>query len=98
MNRDWIDGYKAGVEDSTTWISVKEILPNKDGRYLVVKNLFNQAQYIGVLSFTKKYKGFEQHLRGKTMWYDYDSEYGDVEVSCVTHWMTLPEPPKEDSK
>ena len=28
----------------------------------------------------------------------YDSEYGHVSDDSVTHWMPLPEPPKEEAK
>jgi hypothetical protein len=96
VNRDWIDGYKAGVEDSTTWISVKETLPSEDGRYLVVRNLFDRSQWIQTLWYTKQYDGFEEHLKGKAIWYDYDSEWGDCEADNVTHWMTLPGLPREE--
>lgn len=29
-------------------------------------------------------------------WHFYDSEWGDVTVDDVTHWMPLPEPPTEE--
>ena len=33
--------------------------------------------------------------KGKSGWYDYDSEWGNYEISNVEFWMELPEPPEE---
>jgi hypothetical protein len=78
------------------WISVKERLPEEKGKYLVYNGGFAVGVgYMKVAWFTHRYDGVEEHLLGRTMWYDYDSEYGDYEIRSVTHWMPLPEPPKE---
>lgn len=76
------------------WISVKDRLPEADGRYLVVTSVCG-VPFRDVANYTHKYAGFEEHLWGKAMWYDYDGEYGDFEKTGITHWMPLPEPPEE---
>ena len=80
------------------WISVDERLPEKAGKYLVYEMGFNKGKgYMSVCYFSHCYKGAEEHLNGKCLWYVYDSEYGDCENEGVTHWMPLPEAPKEDT-
>ena len=76
------------------WISVKDRLPDNKGRYLVYE-VWTYGNIIETVSWTPKYNGFEEHLKGKAIWYNYDSEYGDFEVGDVTHWMPLPEPPND---
>lgn len=80
-----------------SWVSVEERLPEKNGRYLIHETVFNKWKgYMSVCSFSPCYEGVEEHLNGKCLWYSYDSEYGDYEKMGVTHWMPLPEPPKEE--
>ena len=79
------------------WIPVTERLPEKDGLYLCF------SQYCGsgwrsVRSFAKdgrKKDEYDFQRRWKNVWYDYDSEYGYCVIDSITHWMPLPEPPKE---
>lgn len=79
------------------WISVKERLPSEKSRCLVYIRAHNKWRgYMKTVWFTPCYEGVEDHLQGKKMWYDYDSEYGDYKIRDVTHWMPLPEPPKEE--
>ena len=66
------------------WISVKDQLPEKDGDYLI--RLKNGAMMVIYYKFDYKNPG----------WYEYDSEWGFCERNDVTHYMPLPEPPKED--
>ena len=82
------------------WISVKKQLPKKDGRYLVREVLFNNTPWYKILSFAKdarKVDKYDFHRGWKNVWYYYDSEWGHITVDSVTHWMELPEEPKEDS-
>lgn len=84
------------VADGQRWIPVSERLPEKDGGYLVyLEGYLKGPGYMEVVKFTPNYRGAEEHLRGKTIWYKYDSDYGDCELSSVTHWMQLPVPPEE---
>ena len=77
------------------WISVKDKLPDKDGRYLCC---WGEHKYIVIYSFAKKLSKVDKYdFKGKNRkgWYDYDSEWGYSEMCGVTHWMPLPELPKE---
>ena len=75
------------------WISVKDKLPKINNKYLCVLN--NCA--ISICSFAHNLKKVDKYdfNTNKSGWYDYDSEWGYYEVSNVTHWMPLPELPKE---
>lgn len=82
------------------WISVTERLPDTDGEYLIFSN-----GYVGILPPCISTALFAKSLRGKClMWdepdrsgfYNYDGE-GEWEEKGVTHWMPLPEPPKEET-
>jgi len=64
------------------WISVKERLPEKSGSYLVAIK-----RYSGRYRVERK-----QYLAGY-----WTMKRDEVALSeKVTHWMPLPEPPKED--
>ena len=78
------------------WIPVLERLPEKDGRYATVCNFGNGVTSRGFLSFAKDGKKVDYNLTGKkNVWYEFDREWGFVSIDSVTHWMPLPEPPKE---
>ena len=90
------------LEQEPKWIHVSERLPEKDGEYLVTVSSFcGLPQRIEVLSFaTDLHKideyDFPEHKCG---FYDYDSEWGYLEVDDVLAWMpSLPEPYKEESE
>ena len=89
--------YKNGYEKGKPkWIPVTERLPDKDGEYLVAKQLFSDS-YVRVVSFAKdgrKISKYDFHNRWKNVWYEYHSEYGYILIDSVTRWMPLPEPPK----
>ena len=75
--------------EKSRWISVTERLPEEDGQYLICTKFYGHTIQ-QIASWTHCYDGFEEHLRRGAMWYDHDSEWGDYEVSGVTHWMPLP--------
>ena len=78
------------------WIPVTERLPEKDGRYLVLKNLYGTIRY-DVIYFAKDGRKVDKYDFGrewKNVWYQYSSEWGYVTTDNVTHWMPLPQPPK----
>ena len=79
------------------WISVKDRLPEKNGAYLVTTNSFGDRQSVKLRWFAKDGEMVEAHdLAGqKDVWYLYDIECGYVSIKTVTHWMPIPEPPKE---
>lgn len=62
------------------WIPVSERLPEKWGSAIV----YRKGEHYSMLRYTPALG-----------WHFYDPEWGDVEVYDVTHWMPLPEPPKE---
>ena len=76
------------------WIRVKDSLPDRDGKYLVYET-HPYGGFERIAYWTSKYDGFEEHLEGKAIWFDYDSEYGDFEIDGITHWMPLPEEPED---
>lgn len=88
-------------ENSVTvqeWIPVDDRLPEEDGTYLTALNHhFGAHQGVSIRKFAKDGETVDEHeLAGqKYVWYFYDSEYGYVPTDSVTHWMPLPEPPKE---
>ena len=68
------------------WIPVTERLPDEDGQYLALTKSYIKGQdYFEWLIYYDPEIGF----------YDIDSELGDIEMEDVTHWMPLPEPPKD---
>ena len=83
------------------WISVKDRLPDKNGKCLCAEysKAFNR-HFIEVLGFAKdlhKVDEFEfKNKKGKSGFYDYDSEWGYTEYENVTHWMPLPELPEKE--
>ena len=78
------------------WISVKDRLPDKDGRYLCYCSYGENIGVFSVIDFAKhlcyvdKYGFVGKYHSG---WYAYDSEYGYYQRDSITHWMPLPEPP-----
>ena len=86
-------GYEKGLRDAARWIPVTERLPDEDGHYMVFE-VWPYGNIISLAFYTPKYNGFEEHLKDRAVWYKYDSEAGDFEVTGVTHWMPLPESPK----
>lgn len=60
------------------WISVKDRLPEDDGKYLCC----TRSGAIVVVKY--------HHFRDTGRWRTYESV-----AQSITHWMPLPEPPKE---
>lgn len=87
------------------WISVNDRLPEKDQRVLVVYMLQtrpNPTPWYGICWFTKNLNKIDDYnFYGKKYkrsgFYNNDSDYGCYEVSGITHWMPLPEFPKEEN-
>lgn len=76
------------------WISVKDRMPEKDGKYLCHTGL-----NMRLLDFATKLSDVdESDFCGKDRcgFYEYDGEYGYFEWVGITHWMLMPEPPKGD--
>lgn len=67
------------------WINVKDKLPDKQDCYLTYYNT-NDYCIIDISGWDMK----------KQMFVYLDPEYYGDENENITHWMPLPEPPKED--
>lgn len=84
------------------WVSVKGSYPPEDGKYLTFYMLSTKPPipWMRVLDFAKDLYEVDrldfENKKGKPGFYGCDSEYGYYEVDDVTHWMPLPEPPKEE--
>ena len=79
------DGCVSGCKHFMGWISVKDRLPEKYGRYLALTpSRLKGKEYDEWLIYYLPQSGF----------YDTDPEWGDIEMDDVTHWMPLPEAPK----
>lgn len=79
------DGYQAGIEAAQLkWISVKDALPETNSRVVVLYRFpRSKMLFSSVLDYyATDPKPHFQHTLG---------EGGPI----VTHWMPLPEPPKE---
>lgn len=78
------------------WISVSDKLPDEDCKCLVYKSAI--AQGIITASFTHNLESIDEYdFSGEKRagFFYYDSEYGYCEMLHITHWMPLPEPPKD---
>ena len=82
------------------WIPVSERLPLYSDTYLVTVERMVGTPRVDIKSFAKNLylvDEFDFHNRkGKSGWYDYDSEYGYWEDTKVIAWMPLPEPYSAD--
>lgn len=84
----------ANAEPKRKWISVDEEEPEKDGEYFVLHSVFGRP-VIEVMSY-----GTPSFFEEMRCFYRYDSEWGDVVVNDVSHWLplsALPEPPKGEN-
>ena len=74
------------------WISVDDMLPEESGLYITFGCT---AVPIRLLH------NFDKDMGKFGVWWDYDTDgkkhprYRFIEAEDITHWMPLPEPPKE---
>ena len=94
------DAAKKIAEKVPKWIPVAERLPDENGKYLTVftLNTIPPSPVIEVSCYAKdlyKIDKYDFHdKKRKHGFYQYDSECGYFEMSDISHWMPLPEPPK----
>lgn len=69
------------------WISVEDRLPEKEGNYIVAEKKGNGETYVTE-------RGLLHWANGPSWCLSWQEQY--VHEIKVTHWMPLPEPPKED--
>lgn len=79
----------------TGWISVKDRLPDKPGPYIVNYKRAGQPEHdmdwkyrVNIIEYSEYWTEVCQRWWNGHHW----AGYGEI----VTHWMPLPEPPKED--
>ena len=81
------NGYAKGYEDGRPkWIPVTERLPEEEGWYLVYTTPNREHKSINKAMFCKGYAW----SNGEPYWRGAGGHWANV-----THWMPLPEPPKE---
>ena len=74
------------IEVVQEWISVKDRLPEKYGRYIALTP--------GYLKGFDQYNAWLIYYNPQIGFYDTDPQRGDIPMDDVTHWMPLPQPPK----
>lgn len=80
-------GYEKGKQDAMKWIPVTERLPENTEKVLALsKSRFGN----GYLSWLVRYNP------DAGTFYDYDSEWGNIKIHNITHWMPLPSPPSTE--
>lgn len=90
ISADYCRGWNDAVDAMPRWISVDERLPENDANVLVYAIGNNENSCIAMTSYTHNLHGF--HIEGwRSPWQYFFHEYK------ITHWMSLPESPKEDS-
>lgn len=84
VSSDYCKGWNDAVDTMPKWISVKDALPDRQCEYLVRYGFGEPIiqSYSGVMYFV---------LYDERPHFENDGLYG----LKVTHWMPLPEPPKE---
>lgn len=82
----------ADVESVRRWTACSERLPEKDGSYLVADACLG---WIAICRFDKEKKFPGARRPKKDFWWRLSSEWGMQRMDGITHWMPLPEIPKE---
>ena len=81
------------------WIPVAERLPADGLASVLVCCGSPYRPYYDIARFAiclEDVDEFDFEGQKRSGFYSYDREYGYYEMSDVTHWMPLPEPPMED--
>ena len=74
------------------WVSVDERLPEKHSEYIVCA--CDEGEPIDERIWSDTVVVCADYYDGAFTWYDGNTEYDISDIA--THWMPLPEPPKED--
>lgn len=93
----------SSLREQPRWISVEERLPEKDGDYFCYCPVLNiggkdipRYEVYGFTLHAEEFYDLKMTGHKGVAWYWYDGEYGYCATKAVTHWMPLPEPPKEE--
>jgi hypothetical protein len=80
------------------WVSINDEKKPEDGEECLVYIKGNYVSYYKLATYSKnlyyesEYDFYDKHRPG---FFGYDSEWGFYEVTGFTHWMSLPDAPKE---
>ena len=74
------------------WISVKDRLPEESGNYIVCCD-DSSCSYGEGIWYSSDVVVVSEYYEGSWIWYEGGTEWSLENI--VTHWMPLPEPPKE---
>lgn len=97
------EGYEDGVENgigfaTPKWIPVTEHLPEENGRYLTVMHRTVDQQYCNYLFDDDTEVRITRYYQGEWKVPQYSQGWiNEAITDTVTHWMPLPEPPKEET-
>lgn len=85
-----------GLLQPAEWISVKDRLPETSGRYLLlsVSGQIFDGEYDSCIDGVSPFGDWRSYYHPDTLGY-LDSEWEPFDG--ITHWMPLPEPPREDT-
>lgn len=91
----YLDKRISSIKPKSEWISVKDRLPDKDGKYMVwYKGEWDDCEFdvcefdVDSKTFGFTYDDYDEMNSPLVCWDDDMDKY-------VTHWRPLPEPPKE---
>ena len=94
VSLDWLAGREEATTDMSRWISVEDRLPTSIVNKVIVRC---KCGYVGF--------GHYEKYHGKEVWYNLESQkpftdwdIEDCETYEITHWMPLPEPPREEAE
>ena len=87
----WEGLYRAKLEKKAAWVRVKDRLPETDGIYIVTA--CDEGFPYGEGIWYSTVVVCAEYYKGDWVWYEGSQEYSLEGI--VTHWMPLPEPPKE---
>lgn len=99
-----LTGWLAEEHAKHLWIPVTERLPEDNGKYLTVftVNTIPPRPVIEVSCYAKDLYKIDkydfQDKKKKSGFYQYDSEWGYFEMSDISHWMPLPQPPESEDE
>lgn len=82
--------------ERTRWIPCRERMPEYDGQYLAF-SASTGATNIRRFSIRKDAVSGSCGEK-KNVWWEYDDEWGVLQVMGITHWMPLPKPPEEGER
>lgn len=92
----WVDEH---FTQKNKWTYIKDSLPKKNGRYLVINNNGFNIEIRSFALCLEDIDKFDFKNRKTSGWYNYDGENGSFyECKGIIYWMPLPELPSQRDK